>query len=80
MRLTGKTGTAQVQAKKNVNDNLSRADIAWGSRNHAIFSGYVPFNNPKYAISVYYDHGGGGGRAAAPIAKKIAQDVLKKYF
>lgn len=80
MRLTGKTGTAQVQAKKNVDDNLSRADIAWGSRNHAIFSGYIPFNNPKYAISVYYDHGGGGGRAAAPIAKKIAQDVLTKYF
>ena len=80
MRLTGKTGTAQVQAKKSVDDNLSRADIAWGSRNHAIFSGYIPFNNPKYAISVYYDHGGGGGRAAAPIAKKIAQDVLTKYF
>jgi len=80
MHLTGKTGTAQVQAKKNVNDNLSRDDIAWSSRNHAIFSGYVPFDNPKYAISIYYDHGGGGGRAAAPIAKKIAQDVLKKYF
>jgi penicillin-binding protein 2 len=80
MRLAGKTGTAQVQAKKSASDNLSRADIAWSSRNHAIFSGYAPFNNPKYAISVYYDHGGGGGRAAAPIAKKITQDVLKKYF
>lgn len=80
MRLTGKTGTAQVQAKKNVNDDLSRSDIAWESRNHAIFSGYAPFNDPKYAISVYYDHGGGGGRAAAPLAKKIALDVLAKYF
>lgn len=80
MRLTGKTGTAQVQAKKNVNDNLSRSDIAWASRNHAIFSGYTPFNDPKYAISVYYDHGGGGGRAAAPLARKIALDVLAKYF
>ena len=80
MKLTGKTGTAQVQAKKNVNDNLSRANIAWENRNHAIFSGYVPFHNPKYAISVYYDHGGAGGRAAAPIAKKIAKDLLTKFF
>jgi penicillin-binding protein 2 len=79
MRMAGKTGTAQVQAKKNAADNLSREDINWESRNHAIFTGYAPFNTPKFAISVYYDHGGGGGRAAAPIAKKIIKDVLKKY-
>lgn len=80
IKLTGKTGTAQVKSKKNINDNLSRAGIARESRNHAIFSGYIPFENPKYVISVYYDHGGGGGRSAAPIAKKIAQDILVKYF
>lgn len=80
MRMAGKTGTAQVQAKKSASDNLSRQDIDWNSRNHAIFSGYAPFNNPKFAISVYYDHGGGGGRAAAPIAKKIMQDVMEKYL
>lgn len=78
--MAGKTGTAQVQAKKNVDDDLSRENINWESRNHAIFTGYAPFNNPKYAIAVYYDHGGGGGRSAAPIAKKIIEDVLKKYM
>jgi penicillin-binding protein 2 len=80
IQLTGKTGTAQVQSKKSIHDNLSRTNIAWGSRNHAIFSGYFPFVNPKYAVSVYYDHGGGGGKSAAPIAKKAVLDVLKKYF
>ncbi len=80
MHMSGKTGTAQVQAKKNASDDLSRDNIAWGSRNHAIFSGYAPFDNPKYAISIYFDHGGGGGRASAPIAKKIMQDVLLKYL
>jgi len=80
MHMAGKTGTAQVQAKKNASDDLSRDNIAWGSRNHAIFSGYAPFDNPKYAISIYFDHGGGGGRASAPIAKKIMQDVLLKYL
>lgn len=80
MHMAGKTGTAQVQAKKNASDDLSRDNIAWVSRNHAIYSGYAPFDKPKYAISIYFDHGGGGGRAAAPIAKKIMQEVLLKYL
>ena len=80
MRMAGKTGTAQVRAKKSASDNLSRSDIKWKSRNHAIFSGYAPFNAPRFAISVYYDHGGGGGRAAAPVAKQIMQLVMKKYL
>lgn len=77
--MAGKTGTAQVIAKKNANDNLSRSDIAWNRRNHAIFTGYAPSQNPKYTISVYYDHGGGGGKAATPIAKNILQEILEKY-
>lgn len=78
VRMAGKTGTAQVQAKKNAFDNLNRTDIAWHRRNHAIFSGYAPFINPKYAINVYYDHGGGGGSSAAPIAKQIMEMILKR--
>jgi len=79
MQMSGKTGTAQVQGKKHANDDLSRADIAWDRRNHALFSGYAPSNNPKYAVSVYFDHGGAGGRAAAPIAQKIMQAALEKW-
>jgi penicillin-binding protein 2 len=40
--MSGKTGTAQVVAKKNTKDDLSRSDIAWNRRNHAIFAGYAP--------------------------------------
>ncbi len=80
MSMAGKTGTAQVVAKKSIYDNLSRKDIAWEKRNHAIFSGYAPFDNPKYSISIYYDHGGGGGKGATPIAKKIMQLVMSKYL
>ena len=74
--LAGKTGTSQVVAKKNTEDDLSRSDIAWSRRNHAIFTGYAPSENPKYSVTVYYDHGGGGGKAAAPIAKKILEQVF----
>lgn len=80
MKMAGKTGTAQVQGKKNADDDLNRTSINWESRNHAIFTGYAPFDNPKYAICVYYDHGGGGGSSASPIARKIMEDILKKYM
>lgn len=79
-QLAGKTGTSQVQSKANINDDLSRDSISWERRNHAIFIGFAPYINPVYAISVFVDHGGGGGRAAAPIASKIMQEVLQKYY
>jgi penicillin-binding protein 2 len=77
--LAGKTGTAQVQAKAHAGDDLSRASIAWERRNHAVFTGFGPYHNPRYAIAVFVDHGGDGGRAAAPIASKIMLEVLRKY-
>lgn len=78
-QLAGKTGTAQVQSKANVNDDLSRKSIAWERRNNAIFMGFAPYHQPQYSILVYVDHGGGGGRDAAPIASKIMSMVLDKY-
>lgn len=72
----GKTGTSQVQAKKNVTDDLSRANIAWERRNHGLFIGYAPFDKPKYSIAVIVDHGGGGASAAAPIAKVICNELV----
>ena len=71
--MAGKTGTSQVQAKRNANDDLSKSSVKWKKRNHALFAGFAPYVNPKYAISVIVDHGGGGARAAAPIAKKICE-------
>ncbi len=77
--LAGKTGTSQVKAKANVDDDLSRETIDWESRNHAIFVGFGPYPNARYSITVFVEHGGGGGRAAAPIASKIMLEVLNKY-
>lgn len=77
--MAGKTGTAQVMAKKSINDNLSRSDIERDKRNHAIFTGYAPSDQPKYTVTVYYDHGGGGGKVAAPIARAILEQVLARY-
>jgi len=79
-QLAGKTGTAQVQGKANAKDDLSRSSIAWERRNHALFIGFAPYHSPRYSITVFVDHGGGGSKAAAPIARKIMSDVLDKYL
>ncbi|MFY9589895.1 penicillin-binding protein 2 [Rickettsia endosymbiont of Halotydeus destructor] len=78
-QLAGKTGTSQVQSKANAKDDLSRESIAWERRNHGLFIGFAPYHNPKYSVTIFVDHGGGGSRAAAPIARKIMSDVLDKY-
>jgi penicillin-binding protein 2 len=80
LEISGKTGTAQVQAKAHANDDLSRASIAWHKRNHAVFVGFGPSISPRYSITVFVDHGGGGGRAAAPIASRIMGEIFNKYY
>ena len=49
---------------------------AWKYRDHGLFVCYAPTVNPRYAASVVIEHGMGGARAAAPIAK----DVLTFLF
>lgn len=77
--LAGKTGTVQVQAKASANDDLNRTSIAWEKRNHGVFIGFAPYHDPCYSVAVFVDHGGGGGKSAAPIASKIIHEVLEKY-
>jgi penicillin-binding protein 2 len=56
----GKTGTAQNPHGKD----------------HSIFMGFAPFENPKVAISVLVENAGFGATYAVPIAKLM----LQKYF
>jgi penicillin-binding protein 2 len=70
--MAGKTGTSQVVSKRekemSKEENLANA-------NHAIFVGFAPVEDPKYAISVVVEHGGSGSGTAAPIAKDIMMEV-----
>jgi penicillin-binding protein 2 len=45
-------------------------------RDHAWFVAYAPAGNPEIAVATLVEHGGHGGSAAAPMAKK----VIEKYF
>jgi penicillin-binding protein 2 len=71
--VAGKTATSQVVSKKQtkVKVDLSAASTAWESKNHAIFAGFAPYHNPKYAVTVLIEHGGNGSTGAAPFVGKI---------
>jgi penicillin-binding protein 2 len=70
--VAGKTGTAQVIAQKVAGVKLSEA-----TQDHAWFVGYAPADAPKIAVAVVVEHGGHGGAAAAPVAKKVIEEYLR---
>ena len=41
------------------------------NRDHAWFAGYAPARSPEIAIVVIIEHGGGGSKVAAPIARDM---------
>jgi penicillin-binding protein 2 len=60
-RVAGKTGTAQTVHE---------------DKNHAWFSGYVPFENPKYCFTAVIEHTAGHGASeAGPVIRKLLSEL-----
>ena len=76
----GKTGSSQIKrfTEAQRQAEVKQIDLNYKDRDHALFIAFSPYNDPKYAISVVIEHGGSGGKAAAPIAKKIIKKVLER--
>lgn len=78
-RMGGKTGTTQVRriTMKERREGIKKeSELPWRLRNHALFVGYAPHDNPKYAVAVLVEHGGGGSSVAAPLAGKILREAV----
>ena len=58
---------------------MKQKDIKYKDRDHALFVAFAPYKKPQYAISVLVEHGGSGGKAAAPIARKVIKKVLERH-
>ena len=74
LRMAGKTGTSQVRnitAEERASGVTSNEDLPWERRDHALFVGYAPHDNPEVAVAVVVEHGSGGSTAAAPIARDV---------
>ena len=79
MRMAGKTGTSQVRnitAAERRAGVIRNEDLPWERRDHALFVNFAPYEAPKVAVAVVVEHGGGGSKAAAPIARDITLQAL----
>jgi penicillin-binding protein 2 len=68
-KIAGKTGTAQVFSLKS--QAYDEDNIADHLKDHSLFIGYAPYDNPQVSIAVIIENGGHGSTVAAPIAKKM---------
>ena len=79
LRIAGKTGTAQV-ARLSVNERLRMLEdvrsLDYNRRNHALFVGYGPAKNPRYACAVIIEHGNSGGRSASPVVLDLLHAAI----
>lgn len=62
--VAGKTGTAQIAGEPGLPD-------------HAWFAGYAPADDPWAVVVVLVERGGTGGAVAAPVARKIFDEILR---
>ena len=78
LNLAGKSGTAQVV---DINSREEYDEVRTNPllRDHAIFIGYAPYDNPRYSIAVIVENGESGGRVAGPIAKEVLEELLNGF-
>jgi len=67
----------RISASERASGILKGEDIDRRLRDHALFVAYAPHDDPKYAISVVVEHGEGGSKAAAPVARDIIAEALR---
>ena len=77
----GKTGTSQLRTitKEERELKLKQKDLPYKRRDHALFTAFAPYKNPRYAFSVVIEHGGTGSSAAALIAKRVIKRVIDRH-
>jgi len=72
--IAGKTGTAQVVSLKK--KPPKGRPVPRHLENHAWFVAFSPVAEPEIVVCVFLEHGGSGGRDAAPVAREL----FKAYY
>lgn len=65
--VAGKTGTGQA----GFNSELQRDNVPY-----SWFASYAPADDPRYVVVVMVERGGGGSQTAAPIVRRIWEEVF----
>ncbi len=74
-RIAGKTGTAQVFSVKQ-DEEYEEENIEKKRRDHALFIGFAPVEEPRIAVAVVVENGGHGGSVAAPMVRSVMDSYL----
>jgi len=69
-RIAGKSGTAQVVAIKQ-GEKYDRSKVQERHRDHALFVGFAPADDPKIVVSVMVENGESGSGVAAPVVRQV---------
>ncbi|EMA7643229.1 penicillin-binding protein 2 [Vibrio parahaemolyticus] len=71
----GKSGTAQVFGLGE-NEEYNADEVAEHLRDHALFTGFAPFDDPKVIVTLVLENAGGGSSNGGPMARKIFDRVV----
>ena len=81
MHMAGKSGSAQVRrmtAYERAHGIHSGEAQPWKERDHALFVGYAPIDNPRYACAVIVEHGNHGADVAGPVVRDLLWEAQKR--
>ncbi|GGY68500.1 penicillin-binding protein 2 [Marinobacter zhanjiangensis] len=77
-RMAGKTGTAQVFSLAE-DEEYEEEEIRERLRDHALFVGFAPADDPQIVVSVIVENGGSGSGTAAPVGRAMFDAWLKEF-
>lgn len=77
-RMAGKTGTAQVFSLEE-DEEYDADEVRERLRDHALFVGFAPVDDPKIVVSVIVENGGSGSGTAAPVARALFDAWLLEF-
>lgn len=77
-RMAGKTGTAQVFSLGQ-DEEYDAEEIRERLRDHALFVGFAPADDPQIAVAVIVENGGSGSGVAAPVARGLFDAWLEEF-
>lgn len=77
-RMAGKTGTTQVFSLAE-DEEYDEEEVRERLRDHALFLGFAPVDNPRIAVAVIVENGGSGSGTAAPIGRALFDAWLLEF-
>lgn len=80
IKMAGKTGTTQVKAFVGDQIFAKCENLPYRDRHHGLFIAFAPYDAPKIAVSVIVEHGCHGSSAAAPVAARVIEKFMEKYY